>query len=70
MPLLWLAAGQIFLASHRFLSSLTQWVSQIHSEYAPNWPLEFNRILEELPVDISCSFLNQLKGPHDAGHGV
>lgn len=42
--------------------------SGIHSESAPDWPLEFSHVLEELPVDISCSFLNQLKGPQDVGH--
>ena len=67
----WLLVKCFWLPIVSFLDQLSGCrKSGTHSEYAPNWPLEFNCILEELPVGISCSFLNQLKGPHDAGHGI
>ena len=62
------------LASYHVLSSQTRLGGLVTSlELALNLPLSglliFNRVLEGLPVDILCSFLNQLKGPQAPGHG-
>lgn len=75
MPLLWLAAGQMWmpflLSAISSLHKLSEcYNSGIHSKFAPDWPLEFSHVLKGLPMDITCSFLNQQKGPQDPARGL